>query len=157
FGDKNSRAEYIAAIAKWVGKLRATVLKWQACWNESTQKLPPRLYFKENSTTIYDSRSGATVEYSVGETGKAILGHLSRPTRIDDLTKVFSALEGVDVAKQIALLQEKRLVFQEGDRLLSVVMYGEHGSGRAQYAPHQMPVVEPVRVPVATASSLVQI
>jgi len=103
FGDKNGQADYVFAIAKWIGKLRAAIGQWQARWSDPKKGLPPRLYFKGSSTRIYDSRSGTAVEYSVGETGKAILDHLVRPTRFDDVIKVFSA-EGVDAAKQIALL-----------------------------------------------------
>jgi ribosomal peptide maturation radical SAM protein 1 len=157
FGDKNSRAEYISATAKWIGKLRAAITQWQTCWNESKRTLPPRLYFKENSTIIYDSRSGQALEYCVGETGKAILDYLAKPTRIDDLRKVFSAVQGGDVTKEIALLHEKRLLFQEGDRLFSLALYGEHGSGRAEHASHHLPVSVPTPVPAPAASSLVQI
>jgi ribosomal peptide maturation radical SAM protein 1 len=157
FADRNSQAEYVFAIAKWIGKLRAAIAQWQACWDASKRPLPPRLYFKDDSTTIFDSRSGTRNEYSVGEIGKAILDHLVKPTRIDDVIKVFSAREVVDVTRQITILQEKRLLFQEGDRLLSLVLYGEHGSGRAQYAPNRISVPAPKPVSVAVASPLIQI
>ncbi|PWT94242.1 MAG: hypothetical protein C5B54_00310 [Acidobacteria bacterium] len=124
FADHNLRAEYFLTMAKWIGKVRAKVIQWQARWNNSTQ-LPSRLHFKGGSQTIYDSRSGSVVEYRIGEMGGAILKHLIKPTLVDELLRVFP--EGA-VLSEIAQLQEYGLLFQEDDRLFSLVLEDEHGS-----------------------------
>jgi hypothetical protein len=64
----------------------------------------------------------------VGETGKAILELLSKPGRIDAVSKGLSHIEGLDVEKEIQLLQQKGLLFQEGERFLTLVLEGDHGS-----------------------------
>jgi ribosomal peptide maturation radical SAM protein 1 len=122
FVDRNLRAEYFIAMAKWIGKLQTAVSQWQARWEDSKESVPPRLYFKERSDIIYDSRFGTPVEYSVGKLGKAILDRLSKPTRIEELVRVFSAEYTSDVNREITLLREKGLLFEEGDRLLSLVI-----------------------------------
>ena len=122
FADRNLQAEYFMAMAQWIGKLQPLIERWIERWNNSEQNPRPRLEFKDDSDVIYDSRSGSAVEYSVGPVGKAILNHLSKPTRIEDLVKVFSAEYGGDISRQIEFLQAKDLLFQEGDRLLSLVI-----------------------------------
>jgi hypothetical protein len=47
---------------------------------------------------------------------------LSEPTRIQDLNREFSAHDGIDVLRELKTLKEKKLVFQEGDRMLSLVL-----------------------------------
>jgi ribosomal peptide maturation radical SAM protein 1 len=126
FSDRNVTADYFVAVAQWIGKLRAAVNSWQAHWTDSKQGLPPRLEFKGDSDIVYDSRSGSAIEYSIGPFGKAILKYLSRPARIEELVKVFSANYTPDLAKQIEFLKKKKLVFQEGERLLSLVINVEH-------------------------------
>jgi hypothetical protein len=53
------------------------------------------------------------------------LNYLSKPARIDELTKVFSDEYGRDLDRQLACLREKGLLFEEGDRLMSLVLNGE--------------------------------
>jgi ribosomal peptide maturation radical SAM protein 1 len=122
FSDKNIMADYFTVMAKWIGKVKSRVAEWQSRW-KTNQAAPPRLHFKDEST-VYDSRSGSVVEHSINKAGKAILDHLAKPTRIDDLAKVF----GPTTAQELAALQAAGLVFQENDRLMSLVLEGEHGS-----------------------------
>lgn len=130
FADQNIQADYFTAVARWVGKLRAKISTWQTLWNGPKHGEPPQLCFLDR-TMIYDSRSGAPVEYEVGETGRLILDALARPTRRGDLSKAFMTLHNLDISTEIATLQEKGLLFQEGDRLFSLLLEGEHGSRRA--------------------------
>jgi ribosomal peptide maturation radical SAM protein 1 len=124
FADRNVMAEYFTTVAQWIGKLQAVVTRWQARWKDSKPNLP-RLEFKGDSDIIYDSRSESVVEYPVGPSGKAILNYLSKPTCTEELVKVFSPQYGPDFAQQIEFLKEKNLVFQEGERLISLVVNGE--------------------------------
>jgi ribosomal peptide maturation radical SAM protein 1 len=139
FADQNLRAEYFITMAKWIGKVRASVAQWQKRWNESRLP-PPRLHFKGNSQIIYDSRSGSIIEHHVGEIGLAILKHLTKPTRTEELFRVFP--EGM-VAEQIAKLQEYGLLFQEDDRLFSLVLEDEHGSRTSCSVPHSVMASQP--------------
>lgn len=136
FADRNIAAEYFVTMAKWIGKVRAKVAEWQARWSDPKFKVPPRLYFKGNSSTIYDSRSGSALEHQVGPHGKVVLEYLVKPTRIEELVKSFSVTDGFDINQEIAALESKGLVLREGDRLLSLVLGGEHGSQVPAALPH---------------------
>ncbi|HEY6352147.1 MAG TPA: RiPP maturation radical SAM C-methyltransferase [Candidatus Angelobacter sp.] len=120
FMDKNTETaepQYFMALIEWLGELGAKVGQWRALW-----KVPenhPKLCWLDNGV-VYDSRSGAAVEHHVGTGGRTILQHLEKPTRIADLVKVFSP--ELDVADEIARLQAKGLLFQEDDRLFSLVI-----------------------------------
>jgi ribosomal peptide maturation radical SAM protein 1 len=139
FADRNIMADYFTTMAKWVGKVRAKVAEWQSRWDSSKFSLPPRLYFKNGSQTIYDSRSGAVIEHSLNASAWAILQHLARPTRMEDIVKVFSAengFNGLNAHAEIASLEAKGLVFQESDRYFSLVLDGEHGSQTTEAIPY---------------------
>jgi bacteriocin maturation radical SAM protein 1 len=128
FADENINAPYFMMMAKWIGKLRVKASNWFARWHNPGGGPAPRLFFKPNSTIVFDSRSDTVIEHQVGETGKAILDFLSRPGRIDGVLKGLSHIQGLDIEKEIRLLQQKGLLFQEGDRFLSLVLEGEHSS-----------------------------
>jgi hypothetical protein len=125
FSDRNLQAPYFITVTDWLDKLRVVVNHWVAIWRDPKQ-LPPRLYFKNDSGIIYDSRFGSVIEHDVGEVGKEILDYLSKPAWIADLDGVFSAKYGDEASNHIASLQEKGLVFREGDRLLSLVVNREY-------------------------------
>ncbi len=120
FSDHNLAAEYFITMVKWLGKIRARVAQWQKLWHGGP-KVAPRLQFSENGDVVYDSRSGATIEHQVGETGKAVLMRLGRARRIDEMLKT-SKDSGVDTMHEIARLKEKGLLFEEDDRLFSLVV-----------------------------------
>jgi ribosomal peptide maturation radical SAM protein 1 len=122
FADHNVRAEYFTTVAQWIGPLQAVIGQWLARWEDPDKSLSPRLEFKGDSHTICDSRSGVDVEYSVGPAGKAILKYLSKPTWTEDVLKVFSREYGSDITRQLEFLKGKRLLFQEGERLMSLVL-----------------------------------
>lgn len=143
FSDANVRADYFVNTAKWIGKVRAKVQEWQARWKDSSA-LPPRLYCKPGSTIVYDSRSGAAVEHELGSDGRAVLDHLARPAQLDQAQKFF-AESGMDVAGEIQMLLEKKLLFQEGERMMSLVLTGDHGSEQARFLARTAPLREPVQ------------
>jgi ribosomal peptide maturation radical SAM protein 1 len=132
FADENIAAPYFISMAKWIGKLRVKVADWLSHWSSSNRGMAPRLFFKPNSTIVFDSRVGRVIEHQVGETGKAILELLSKPGRIDTVSKGLSHIEKLDVEKEIQLLQQKGLLFQEGERFLTLVLEGDHGSRKPQ-------------------------
>jgi hypothetical protein len=92
---------------------------------------------------VYDSRSGAVIEHQVGRAGKAVLEYLAKPTRIEDLVKVFASLDGPGVLDEIARLEEKNLIFKEQDRVFSLVLDSEHGSQRAKHVAAAVPARGP--------------
>lgn len=132
FKDQNTEdatAEYFLQMVQWIDELRAKVVEWRGLWKiEATR---PRLFLHDDNV-VFDSRSGAILEYGISEMGKALLRQLERPTRFTDLSKMFSS--DIDVAGEIAELQKRGLLFHEDDRLFSLVLDLTHESGGALHA-----------------------
>ena len=132
FMDQNTEdaePEYFISMLQWIEKLRAKVSDWHLLW-----KVPqnhPTLFLHEDDV-VYDSRSGSVVEHHIGAAGSTLLLRLDKPTRIAELSKVFSSK--LNVEKEIAQLQEKGLLFQEEDRLFSLVLNTNFEEGVAQDA-----------------------
>lgn len=127
FTDRNFSAPYIRLVSRWVGKLQARVAQWQARWRDKPGEFP-KLYFKDGgeSTVVFDSRTGKPVEHEVGEVGKQVLGLMSdKPKRLSDLTAKFGDIPDFDPNEIVSTLQSKGLIFQEGDRYLSLVHRSE--------------------------------
>jgi magnesium-protoporphyrin IX monomethyl ester (oxidative) cyclase len=125
FTDENYGADYIKWATKWIGDLRDKVGQWRAIWNQNSQ---PRLFFKENghSTVVHDSRTGTAIEFDIGEVGRTVLTYLDeKPKELGDVAKKMGHISGFDPAREIAMLQAKGLIFQEGDRYLNLVLNKE--------------------------------
>jgi ribosomal peptide maturation radical SAM protein 1 len=120
-------SEYAQTMAKWVGRIRERVNRWVAAWKNSGHATP-QLTMRRNGegTLIYDSRSEQPIEYRVADATKNVLDFLAgRPRDVDDVARAFN---GFDAAQEVAFLREKGLVFQEGDRFLSLVLNGGQSS-----------------------------
>ncbi len=124
FIDENFSAPYIEAMASWITRLSKEVDAWRARWGERHQRSRPQLTFKwrNGSKVVYDSRSGTAVEREIGGSGLRILELLSQPMKLPRLTKRLRNLSESECHSQIATLQKYRLIFQEGDLYLSLVM-----------------------------------
>jgi len=123
FTDRNFGADYIKWASKWIGELQVKVAQWQAIWSQN-QNTQPKLFFMENGqhTVVHDSRTGKSFEYDIGEVGKQILDYINdKPKELSDLATKLSHIEGFDAAGEVAALQAKGLIFQEGDRYLNLV------------------------------------
>lgn len=123
FVDKNFGAEYLKWTTKWINELRGVVAQWAAIWdqNPNTQ---PQLFLKKNghSTLVHDSRTGKAIEYDIGEIGRQVLEYLDdKPKELSDLAKKMGHISGFDAAREVATLQSKGLIFQEGERYLNLV------------------------------------
>jgi ribosomal peptide maturation radical SAM protein 1 len=124
FSDAHSRADYFTEMTDWIQPMERLVEKWRARWRVTPANTqPPRLHFTDAaSDVIYDSRFGAPEEYSIGPLGKALLTELAGPAQRDHVTRKFAAEHGIDASETLTMLSERRLLFQEGDRLVSLVL-----------------------------------
>lgn len=131
FIDRNFRAEYFTTMVKWIAKVQKETTAWSDLW-EREGGFQPKLYFKENgsSTVVYDSRLGEGVEFDVGAIGKQTLECLEKPKDLGTIERQLSHIPNVDVAKEVALLQERGLIFQEGPRYLNLVHLHEPATSR---------------------------
>jgi magnesium-protoporphyrin IX monomethyl ester (oxidative) cyclase len=108
---------------KWIGQLRALVGAWEKAW-QGNETEPPQLVLRgdANEPFVFDSRSGVGVEHRLSAGGRWVLELISgRAKRVSEVVKEVTAEEGLDVQREMADLREKGLVFEEGDRFLSLV------------------------------------
>ena len=123
FTDTNLRAKYFLTLMKWLGKVRESFNVWKAFWPEGEAKRP-ELYMKKDgdTTLIHDSRSGEVVEYPISEVSRQVLELLSKRQRVGNLNDELRHLPGFDALREIEILQEKGLVFNERESYLSLVL-----------------------------------
>jgi ribosomal peptide maturation radical SAM protein 1 len=122
FEDHNVHAAYRVEMTAWIDQMRKRVDAWIERWSEQSKLPHPQLYFKDNSTVVYDSRSRRVIEHQVGPIGKRVLERLASPISREDLAKSMDDLSGFDPQRELAFLQYRGLIFQEGNRYLSLVL-----------------------------------
>ena len=123
FTDTNLRAKYFLTLMKWLGKVRESFNVWKAFWPEGEAKRP-ELYMKKDgdTTMIHDSRSGEVVEYPISDVSRQVLELLSKRQRVGNLNDELGHLPGFDALREIEILQEKGLIFNERESYLSLVL-----------------------------------
>jgi len=124
FTDNNFSAEYLTTLVRWINNLREKVKMWQNCWNGEGQIVPPKLLFKEKgeSSIIYDSRAGEVIEHEISDVARQVLEKLTGPRRLAHLASDLSHIPNFNPEREVGLLQERGLIFQEGDRFMSLVL-----------------------------------
>jgi len=124
FTDINYGAPYIEAVVQWLGRIREKTAAWLGHWSGGDFASAPRLYLdrSDGGAVIHDSRSGRMVEHAVDERRAALLERLELP-----LTRAALAAEsGPELEADLAWLDERGLVWTEGDRTMSLVLLGEY-------------------------------
>jgi hypothetical protein len=96
---------------------------WFKRWHEEGAEYP-QLFLKceGDANLVHDTRSGELVEHVLSDVSVKILELMSKPQRLSNLNAEFGHLPGFDAEAEVALLQEKGLLFQEHDRYLSLVL-----------------------------------
>jgi len=124
FADTNIDAEYAQTTFRWIGPVREQVTPWVKKWQQPGRATIPKLFFKEerDGTIILDTRFGDAIEHDVGAVGRDLLKYLNKPKDLVDITRKFGHLTGFDAEREIGLLLEKRLLFTEIGRFLSLVL-----------------------------------
>ena len=123
FADTNLTSEYFLIMVRWIPKIREKIDLWNAR-RANQRDFPPTLCFKQNGSgpIVYDTRSGQVIEHKIDNNIRHLLECMDRPRRIEDMAKELGHLQDFDLARQVAWLQAKGLLFQEGDRFLSLVL-----------------------------------
>ena len=70
---------------------------------------------------VYDSRFNQVTEHPIDVVGKKVLEKITKPTRIDTLYLKLEDVTRSDVEKAVTFLKDRGLLFQEGQRLMSLV------------------------------------
>jgi magnesium-protoporphyrin IX monomethyl ester (oxidative) cyclase len=122
FTDRNLRAKYFLAAAKWMGKLRAKFDVWWKLWHDGPSY--PELYLKrvDGGHVVHDTRTGELIEHPLSELALGVLNLMIKPQRIVNVADALGHLPGFDAAREVSSLQAKGLLFQEGELFLSLVL-----------------------------------
>jgi predicted transcriptional regulator len=128
-------------MVKWVDKIRAEVDLWQKRWQGNHHALPPVLFFKKKgeSNVVHDSRAGEIVEHQVSELDRQLLERLTSSKSIANLASDLSHISKAEIEKTIGSLQERGLVFREGDRFISLV-FDEEPQQAYKFMKNSVPV-----------------
>jgi ribosomal peptide maturation radical SAM protein 1 len=120
FADVNIGAEYAQTVSQWIGKIREKIDCWHEVWKSHDDHPVLLLYKHGDQHMIRDSRSGELKEYPITAVSARILNLMADTKRIGDVNKEFTNGSSIDAAKEIAVLREKRLLFEEDNRFMSL-------------------------------------
>jgi ribosomal peptide maturation radical SAM protein 1 len=123
FADQNVTAPYFMDAAKWLGKLKRALAPWLEAWRSPEGR--PRLHFEPSgSTRVLDTRSGHRTVHDVGAGGRRLLAALAAPATLPELPGLLAAPgePPLDLDAELGQLRAKNLVFEDGQRLVSLVL-----------------------------------
>jgi magnesium-protoporphyrin IX monomethyl ester (oxidative) cyclase len=121
FTDRNL-APYTLNAIKWHDRLNQMIRDWQAAWASGKPQRELRLDGSElTGWRILDSRSGTPVSHDVDQPMSLLIRKLTSPARAGQLTAEW---EGgtADAQRRLGWLREQAMLFEEDDRILSLVM-----------------------------------
>lgn len=113
-------APYIADLAAWIEVLNEQVETWRALWDNGTPEPSAQLY-RSGPAEVTDSRSGAVERIPLDETEGRALELLEEPLSADRLAHAL-AVPAETAAALLGRLQERRLLFEERGRFMSLVL-----------------------------------
>ena len=125
FYDDNVDAPYITELVDYIGPLRAVVENWKAQWSrQDGGSNRPKLHLERRGPDIVlvDSRDGILRETALTPTTLAVLARLERPMTTNRLRAELAGTEGLNLEAELAFLLERRLLFCELDRMMSLVL-----------------------------------
>lgn len=111
FFDYNGSADYQLWMSKWLPILAKLCKNWQETW----EKLPPRLYLKKKNDValVYDSRFGTPREYELNSPELQILTFLAIPAKSDTLEKSFTQISPQLISRTISNLEELNFIYRD--------------------------------------------
>jgi magnesium-protoporphyrin IX monomethyl ester (oxidative) cyclase len=120
FGDRNYRAAYFQAVTRYLVPLQQAIASWQQLWSMPD---PPELYMQDtdNEPIVHDSRSGVAETLAVSAAAGRVLGALSRRMGVSELRALLPDLGADEVGSALNQLKDKKLLFADGDRFMSIV------------------------------------
>ena len=118
------RGADVQAQDAWLDTLRGAVDRWRERWLGRDGKPQARLCFlaDDSKETVYDSRSGEELEHDLTTPAARLLRHLQRPATVEALERTFQDVSQLNAAREIAYLNERGLLFEEGSRYMSLVV-----------------------------------
>jgi magnesium-protoporphyrin IX monomethyl ester (oxidative) cyclase len=123
FTDNNYEADYFIGMMTWLKQMNTEVGKWRERWSHGSAQRP-RLELREEAGVeyVFDSRGAVPVRWDLTQAGLRILKHLRTQTTMDRLESALTDMSAEAVRAELAALRSMRLIFDEGERLMSVVI-----------------------------------
>ena len=127
FTDESADTPYVSTMMKWITPLREKVSYWRTRFYQEDGKVKPELRFewREGRRVVYDSRSGEATIIELDAVAVSILDLLASPMPASRLSRELPDVPSEEVDRQVELLRVHRLVFPDGDRLLSLITGGD--------------------------------
>lgn len=121
FSDNNI-GEYRLILGRWIDKLREAVEAWRMSWLDD--EYPPMLHLAmaDRRTVIRDTRTGTETRYEIDGVREGVLNYLSTPRKLSDLTTYVERETEYVYSDIYEWLCKERLIFQERDRVISLVL-----------------------------------
>jgi hypothetical protein len=101
-------------------ELRKPVYDWVARWSDP-EAAPPQLRIADDGETLLDTRSGSLVRNRLNDMERWLVAELAQPRRKAELDAACGRTFGSGIAGPLESLSAMGLIFEEGDRLLSLV------------------------------------
>jgi ribosomal peptide maturation radical SAM protein 1 len=123
--DQNLQADYLKALTHWIDPVQEKIRAWQRKWDEESDAPQPMLYMdpRGEETWIYDSRFDDVREYPITQAQRQFLIYLNDQRMIPSLAADLESVEGLDVERDLAFFEERGLLFREGDKVMSLVLW----------------------------------
>lgn len=152
FSDRGPR-EYRKKLSPWLAPLTDQVERWRSRWNDAEASVHLRVDWGSASARCIDTRFGESQEYLLSPVDADVLWCLREPRRTHNVCAVLRGRWSSEaVLTSLAGLGERRLVFTERDRYLSIAVDGETSGGRPEGRHHrnQRAATPPTRHALAT-------
>jgi ribosomal peptide maturation radical SAM protein 1 len=135
FTDDNMSPYMVDAIT-WRDPLNDLVGEWNELWQPGGRMSNLRLELAatDNGAVILDSRYGSLEEYLIDPTTTAILRRLNSPARPDRLADELN-VPMPEILTRLGHLRERALLFEEDDKVLSLVLTAEDDAGSDEPVP----------------------
>jgi ribosomal peptide maturation radical SAM protein 1 len=128
FFTDESYAPYMLHAAEWLQPVSDLVENWRRVWHTAGAR--PELSLRPagpDAWSIVDSRTGTVEQYRIDRGRYRLLCHLASPVTAERLAEDLDATPE-QVAHDLAFLREHQLLFEEGDRLMSLTVPTDHPS-----------------------------
>ncbi len=130
FIDDNFHADYFAQMVAWIGRLSELVGRWRSRYfgEDGRPKASLLLQREETGVRVRDGRDGSLQEYPIEPICDQILDRLQRPMDRGRLGRELEQADAAAVERGLAFLRDRRLLFEEDGRWLSLVPCGPQAS-----------------------------
>jgi magnesium-protoporphyrin IX monomethyl ester (oxidative) cyclase len=114
---------YLEQAVSWIGRLSQAISDWRDGWRSAGSGQPELSLERhaDGTGTVGDSRFGSLERYELGEDEVAVLARLVSPGRRAELAGELGLLPA-RVADLLDRLADRKLVFAEGDLVMSLVI-----------------------------------